>query len=182
MVENKPTEDVENVQAPDDSSKELEKLKNELGYSKRQNEKLLKELETVKKTEDEKKAAELSEIERIKKEKADLELKLQEKEKEILKKELEIKKVEIFNELKVPQKFLKFVSGNDEDELKANVQAFKESLAEVVTVGNIDAGIPPKHAEGAGKIQLTEEQKREALSLGLEEEDYARIVLPHRKK
>jgi predicted RNase H-like nuclease (RuvC/YqgF family) len=179
MPEDIPTEEVEKTTVPEE--KELEKLKNELGYQKRQNEKLLKELEAIKKTEEEKKAAELSEVERIKKEKAELEAKLQEKEKEILKKELEIKKVEIFNELKVPHKFLKFVSGADEDELRANVQAFKESLAEVTTVGNIDAGVPPKRPE-ADKIRLTEEQKKEAEIYGLTEEDYARIILPHKKK
>jgi hypothetical protein len=142
-------------------------------YLQRQNEKIQKELEALRKTEEDRKTAELSEIEKAKKVQTDLEAKLSEKDKEIQKKDLAIKKVGIFNELQIPHDFLDFVTAEDEESLRITAKRFKDSLLLKARIPGIDAEAPANNQNA--RPVLSESQKVQAQKFGFDPNDEEQV-------
>jgi len=154
-------------------------------YLQRQNEKTLKELEVLRKAEEDRKTAELSEIEKAKKVQIDLEAKLVEKDKEIQKKDLAIKKVAIFTELQIPHDFLENVTAEDEENLRLMAKKFKEALSLKIKIPGIEGAAPINQPT---RLVLSEIQKEQARKFGFDPnnedqvKDFVATVLPRIEK
>lgn len=183
--EGKPPEELKPGEEPGKKSEKVIKTEDYF-YLQRQNEKIQKELEALRKTEEDRKTAELSEIDKVKKVQVDLEAKLAGKEKEVRQKDLALRKVSIFDELQIPHDFLDFVTAEDEESLLTMAKKFKDSLQTKIKLPGIE-GAAPAGGQPARPV-LSEIQKEQARKFGfdpnIEEQakDFVNTVLPRIEK
>jgi hypothetical protein len=135
----------------------------------------LDELKALKQAEEDRKAAEMSEIEKLNAQLADMQTKQQAAEQKAQQAELNALRLRVGHELGVPPVLSARLSGQDEEAIRADANALLEALktdAPAARIPNLDA------TAGMGSItaptvKLTPGQQAAARAAGLTDEQYA---------